>query len=375
LPEPRYEESELIELPLVSVVIINYNYGRFLRQAVDSVIDQTYPNVECIVVDNASTDESGVVIAALEAENASLKTVYRASNDGQTPASLDGLAASAGQYVIFLDADDALLPHCIETHVFAHLSLRIHVGFTSGDMLQVCGDQVVVSTGEAMNRFIRRRKPSRKLFRAYRHPTGMAWPSAQCPDMAEKIYFVPPLWNKWVWAPTSGLCYRRDALLLFSDNEGLAHLRTGTDMYFAHGIGALCGSVLIDEPLFVYRFHGGNIYSQRAQLNRTLCYTPGGQGDSNDHARMVLIDQFFTHIDRFTQTIGLKLNFVALLFRLDFKDLDHPRPHRSRVATNLVAHFDSVAAVLGRAPTRLLMICFRAPLRHVWSAGRKPVIW
>ena len=53
------KESDLVELPLVSVIIINYNYGRFLRQAVDSVIGQTYPHVECIIVDNASTDESG----------------------------------------------------------------------------------------------------------------------------------------------------------------------------------------------------------------------------------------------------------------------------------------------------------------------------
>jgi hypothetical protein len=191
--------------------------------------------------------------------------------------------------------------------------------------------------------------------------------------MAGKFYYVWPLSNKWVWSATSGLCYRRDALALFADNQALAHLRSGTDLYFAHGIGGLCGSVLIDEPLFIYRFHGSNIYSQRAQLNRTLCYTPGCEGDSNDLARMALIDQFITQIERFTQTFGLKVNLVILLFRLDCKDIDASQPRwarRSRVASGLVAHFDKVASVLGSAMTKCLMLCFRVPLRHIWAAGR-----
>ncbi len=56
--------KRFLSLPLVSVVVINFNYGRFLRAAVDSVFGQTYPNVECIVVDNGSTDESGAVLQA-----------------------------------------------------------------------------------------------------------------------------------------------------------------------------------------------------------------------------------------------------------------------------------------------------------------------
>ncbi|MGA9487565.1 MAG: glycosyltransferase family 2 protein, partial [Methylocella sp.] len=110
--------KKFLRLPLVSVVVINFNYGRFLRAAVDSVFGQTYPNVECIVVDNGSTDESGAVLQAIEARNANVKIIRRAENGGQNRAALDGFAASAGPYVIFLDADDLLLPTCIETHIF-----------------------------------------------------------------------------------------------------------------------------------------------------------------------------------------------------------------------------------------------------------------
>ena len=102
--------SSDFRLPLVSVVIVNYNYGRFLNQAVDSVFGQAYPNMECVVVDNASTDESPEVLGrdcgALPAD----AHYPRASNDGQSAASLDGFAAASGAYVDFMDADDLLLP-------------------------------------------------------------------------------------------------------------------------------------------------------------------------------------------------------------------------------------------------------------------------
>ena len=145
-----------LSLPLVSVIVINFNYGRFLDAAVNSVLAQTYPNVECIIVDNASTDESPSVLRGIEARHPRAKIIRRPANDGQTPAALDGLAASSGPYVIFLDADDLLLPHAVESHVYVHLSLRVHVGFTSGDLLQVvAGDQIVLGSENAFNRIIR----------------------------------------------------------------------------------------------------------------------------------------------------------------------------------------------------------------------------
>src|SRR5260370_5448826 len=79
---PKEENS--IELPLVSVIIINYNYGRFLQQTVASVFAQTYPHIECILVDNASTDESDQIIAALETAHETIKVIRRPTNDGQT---------------------------------------------------------------------------------------------------------------------------------------------------------------------------------------------------------------------------------------------------------------------------------------------------
>ncbi len=353
-------------LPRVSVVVVNYNYGRFLADAVDSVFGQSYAEVECIVVDNASTDDTPAVLAALRARHHGLVVVQRHANDGQTPASLDGLAASSGHYVIFLDADDYLLPQCVETHVYVHLSMRAHVGFTSGDMLQVADRQVVVATGEEANRYVRGGRGRRpKLVRPYTATPD--WPSpAVPPDIATRLHYVPPLQVRWIWAPTSGLCYRRDALLLFADNAKLATLRTGTDLYFAFGCSGLSGSVLIDEPLFAYRIHGGNIFTARAQLDRTLNFTPGGHGDNNIRAQLYLVDHLVSRAARFTPNLILRFNLVALLFKVDCRDVGAHLPRwarRSRAAQAVARDYENFAEVMGRPLARLVLVVFARSLR------------
>ncbi len=152
---------------------------------------------------------------------------------------------------------------------------------------------------------------------------------------------------------------------MFADLPALADLRTGTDMYFGHAIGALCGSALIDEPVFAYRIHGANIYTQRAQLDRTLCFRPGGGGDSNDHARLLIIDQLVAQAARFAPNIWLKLNLVALLILLDKGEHDPRLPRwqrRSRLARR-VAGQGAFAATMGPWLTGFLKLWSGVPLR------------
>src|ERR1019366_4357461 len=89
-------------LPLVSILINNYNYGRFLRDAIDSALNQTYSNIEVIVVDDGSTDSSREIIATYEKR---IIPVLKA-NGGQASAFNAGFAASKGDWVYLLDSDD-----------------------------------------------------------------------------------------------------------------------------------------------------------------------------------------------------------------------------------------------------------------------------
>ena len=381
-PQASLAPAGGLSLPLVSVIVINFNYGRFLDAAVDSVFAQTYPNVECVIVDNASTDESPSVLRGIEARHPRAKIIRRPANDGQTPAALDGLAASSGPYVIFLDADDLLLPHAVESHVYVHLSLRVHVGFTSGDLLQVvAGDQIVLGSENAFNRVIRAGRGAKAdSVRPYRHsagePSGFSWPSESFDrTVLDRIRFVEPMTSEWVWSPTSGNCFRRDALDLFVDNPALRGLRTGTDLFFCIGINALSGSVLIDDALAIYRLHGGNIFSKRPQLENVLPYQPGGSGDSNAQARAILIDHLFDRAAFFRERGWNAIDYTRLLRRLDCADPNaspsSPRwSARSRLANLLIERFSVIAPLLGIRQAVVLMFLSGAPLTSIVSAAR-----
>ncbi|NJR48858.1 MAG: glycosyltransferase family 2 protein [Leptolyngbyaceae cyanobacterium CSU_1_3] len=102
-----------MNLPFVSIIINNYNYGRFLESAIDSALRQTYPHVEIIVVDDGSIDDSRKIIASYA--NKVLPVLK--PNGGQASAFNAGFAASRGEIICFLDADDLMLPQRIETVV------------------------------------------------------------------------------------------------------------------------------------------------------------------------------------------------------------------------------------------------------------------
>jgi glycosyltransferase involved in cell wall biosynthesis len=99
--------------PAVSIIVNNYNYGRFVGEAIESALAQTYPNVEVIVVDDGSTDNSREVIGCYEGR---IIPVLKA-NGGQGSACNAGFAISTGDLVMFLDSDDLLEPNAIETVV------------------------------------------------------------------------------------------------------------------------------------------------------------------------------------------------------------------------------------------------------------------
>lgn len=96
--------------PLVSIIVTNYNYAAYLAQSIDSALGQTYDNVEVVVVDDGSSDNSKEII---EGYGDRVKPVLKA-NGGHGSAANAGFAASTGDIIIFLDADDLLYPHTVE---------------------------------------------------------------------------------------------------------------------------------------------------------------------------------------------------------------------------------------------------------------------
>ena len=117
--------------------------------------------------------------------------------------------------------------------------------------------------------------------------------------------------------------------------------------------------------MFGYRIHGSNIYSRRAQLNRTLPYSPGGQGDSNDFARALIVDHLVAAAPRFAPNVWLRLHLAVVMIRLDLRNHYQGGPRwtrRSRLAPRLVEHAGALKASLKVPLLTFLMIWSGVPL-------------
>lgn len=101
--------------PLVSVIIPAYNRGHLIRKAVDSVLNQTYDNIEIIIVDDCSTDNTKEVI--LNIDDHRVKYLKNETNSGPSYSRNFGIKHSVGDYIAFLDSDDEYYPSKIRKQI------------------------------------------------------------------------------------------------------------------------------------------------------------------------------------------------------------------------------------------------------------------
>ena len=220
------------QLLLVSIIINNYNYGRFLSQAIDSALGQTYSPVEVIVVDDGSTDDSRAIIGAYD--NRVIPVLKE--NGGQASAFNAGLAHSQGEVIIFLDADDVLLPQIAErvTAVFQ----------TDVEVAKVQYRLEVIEAGGA--------------------PTGLVRPPWQRPmpngDLRSQVLTFP---DDIPWQPTSGNAFAAPVLRqVFPVPEDVYRICAD---YYLSNLPPLFGAVVsLEEVGGYYRVHDANNHDTSA---------------------------------------------------------------------------------------------------------------
>src|SRR5688572_6898678 len=104
---------------LISVYITSYNQKGFLRQAIESVLAQTFKPFEIIVVDDCSTDGSRELIESYEIRYPGfIRSIFQTSNRGVTQCRIDAVKFSRGDYLTYLDGDDLYLPQKLEDEAY-----------------------------------------------------------------------------------------------------------------------------------------------------------------------------------------------------------------------------------------------------------------
>ena len=101
------------EYPLVSIIVPVFNVKAFLSECLDSLINQSYPNIEIILVDDGSTDGSGKICDDYGRIDSRVKIIHK-ENGGLSDARNAGIEIATGNYITFVDSDDLLLPNTIE---------------------------------------------------------------------------------------------------------------------------------------------------------------------------------------------------------------------------------------------------------------------
>jgi glycosyltransferase involved in cell wall biosynthesis len=263
-----HQSSKNVKLPLASIIVTNHNYSAYIEDCLRSALDQTYSNVEIVIIDDASTDDSIDVIENVIKNRPSCRLIRRAVNGGQGAAMLDGLRASSGDFICFLDADDILFPNFISAHLFVHLALRQQVAFTSSDLVHInsWGRILTASSGVIRNIFLSDSPDSDIALADLDIADDInALLNPQRETIGRCIH-VPNTRPGYHWSSCSGLVFKRAALEMLFFDDVLGQMRISGDFYITlcHFI---CGSAVIDKKLGAYRIHGRNGYAAQPSLD------------------------------------------------------------------------------------------------------------
>ena len=125
----------------VSVIIPVYNKEEYIRECIESVLQQTYQNIEIIMVNDFSTDASAEICRNIEKEYKIVSFIEQNSNQGPLAARVRGIRESRGDLLVFCDADDMLPANCIESLVTEHEKTKANM--VIGNFAQKYEDKVV----------------------------------------------------------------------------------------------------------------------------------------------------------------------------------------------------------------------------------------
>ena len=260
-----HQRDKGLRPPPVSIVVTSYNYSTYLPACLHSIALQSHTDFECVVVDDASTDNSVEVIEAFIAEQGDpqrYRLIRHDENRGQMAGFRTGLAHTSKPFVVFVDADDVLFGDFLDTHLKAHLNGSCTAAFSSSDQLQIGPEgEIIASTCPALQRTPGRAVPAgggklpELLSWTLDSEQGMALSQA-----AGSLLYLPIMTGDegmWPWSTTSAMMFRRSALELILSPE-CERFRICADYYLCRFSHALGGSLIMPTIHGGYRRHGRN---------------------------------------------------------------------------------------------------------------------
>lgn len=250
--------SNGIRIPKVSIVVTAYNSERFIEETLASVAAQDYHHFECIIVEDQATDGTlAEVQSFLDAtDDPRFRLVRQPANSGQLSAQVRGLNESEGEFIVFLDSDDILLPDALSTHLAFHLTCLPVVAFTCMDGAMMDENGVLLA---GHHREVKVRMWSWLLPRA---AMGQLYPEGPItrtlpPGLSNLI--TSPF---YFWTTQSFMMFRRDALCVVQPGQ-TELFRSCADFFWVRMVHAFNSSAFIHKTGGSYRVHPNNHFAMR----------------------------------------------------------------------------------------------------------------
>lgn len=214
--------------PLVSVIIPTYNYARFVGEAVESALAQTYPNLEIIVVDDGSIDDTRAILMQYASR---IRYVFQ-KNQGLSASRNNGIAIANGELIALLDSDDYWHPRKLELQV-KYLTLNPSVGLLAAQ---------------------------------HRSDASDGWPAiVEANALAAKRFSLEQIATRMRFNP-SGIVVRKSVIDEIGDFD--TSLRACEDRDFCIRAAACTQISMLTTTLWHYRIHGNNMSSGAALMER-----------------------------------------------------------------------------------------------------------
>lgn len=224
---------------LISVIVPVYNVADDLPRCLDSILAQSYPNIEIITVDDGSSDHSGKVLDEYAQMNSNIRVIHK-ENGGVTSARLRGVTEASGEWIGFVDGDDEIEPDMYERLLRNALEYEAEISH--------CGYQMLFSDGRVN----------------YFHNTGILEKQDKITALRELLSgesVEPGLWNK--------LFHKS----LFAGLTMPADIRINEDLLMNYYLFAAADQTVYDDWC-PYHYIVRNTSASRAKLNDHKIYDP-----------------------------------------------------------------------------------------------------
>ena len=242
--------TQLIKLPLISFIVTSFNYEQFVVKTLESIKNQSYENIEIVVVDDKSSDNSVEKIQEFIDSNKELaiKLIEHSENKGQMASMQTGLLFAKGQFISFIDSDDILVKDYAKTLIRVHMSCS--VAFVSSQLVEI-GKNDEIHTTYSVSSFHKEKSFELKSLEDLL--------KVDVDNVDFKLLTLKDApFGGWYWSAMSANMFRKSTLDLFMDYKTPQKWMVCPDKFllnFAHLIG---GSAVVYAPLVGYRRHSAN---------------------------------------------------------------------------------------------------------------------